>query len=131
MIRIARLNPHVGCTSLAVFLLSIAGALGCVGAHAEEQTGSGASGQFVIARSELADLERAFWECDYAVTTSGVSLGEGAWCVEITDEVKRRKFAGDFEAMLGWWQRHKTDEHRALAVRQAEIRAPASSGVPR
>jgi hypothetical protein len=39
--------------------------------------------------------------------------------VAIYEDLKRRKFAGDFEALLAWWLRNKATEHRAQAARAA------------
>lgn len=74
-------------------------------------------GDSAHSRLTSVDLERAFWECDYAVTTTGVGLGEGALCANIHEELKQRKFAGDFSAMLTWWQEKKAAEHQAIARR--------------
>ena len=59
-------------------------------------------------------LEQFFWVCDYVATTRGVHATPATACVEVTDELKRRKFAGDFEQLLGWWRRNKNAEHRRL-----------------
>jgi len=64
-------------------------------------------------------LERAFWACDYAGSTRWVGAEEGVACVAIYEELKRKKFAGDFEALLAWWLRNKATEHRAQAARAA------------
>jgi hypothetical protein len=94
--------------------------LGCVVALAKEPVmapGAVGSGD---ARSSPLDLENAFWECDYAVTTSGLGLGEGAMCADIQDEFKRRKFGGDFDAMLTWWRQNKAERHSAIAERRRQ-----------
>jgi len=64
-------------------------------------------------------LERAFWACDYAGSTRWVGPEEGVACVAIYEELKRKKFAGDFESLLAWWLRNKATEHRAQAARAA------------
>ena len=64
-------------------------------------------------------LERAFWACDYAGSTRWVGAEEGVACVAIYEELKRKKCAGDFEALLAWWLRNKATEHRAQAARVA------------
>jgi hypothetical protein len=63
----------------------------------------------------MADLEKAFWICDYTATTSGVQATPVAACSAITDALKNEKFGGDFFELHTWWQRNKTREHEALA----------------
>lgn len=68
------------------------------------------------ARSSLAatELERAFWICDHAATTRGVGGSSAITCSVITEDLKARKFSGDFSAMLAWWRLNKATEHQAL-----------------
>lgn len=62
-----------------------------------------------------ADLEKAFWICDYAATTRGVDDTPADFCIGVYDELKTRKFGGDFEQLLSWWQQNKPAEHEKLA----------------
>lgn len=59
----------------------------------------------------VADLERAFWACDYVATTQGVSATPIAACKLATETLKKQKFGGDFEAFLSWWRENKPSEH--------------------
>ena len=117
MNRIDHLNRRLAAKVLPSVLVLFVGALGCIVAYSQEPSPAAAVTDSVHGRLTPVDLERAFWECDYAVTTSGVGLGEGAMCADIHEELKQRKFAGDFQAMLTWWQQRKVAEHRAVARR--------------
>ncbi len=64
--------------------------------------------------SGLADLEWTFWYCDYVGTTRGVQAAPFAACKLATEELKKRKFGGSFEALLSWWRQNKAAEHRKL-----------------
>src|SRR5262245_5631565 len=61
-----------------------------------------------------ADLEHGFWVCDYVATTHGIDATPATLCSTITDELKSRKFGGDFEALVEWWRENKVVEHRKL-----------------
>jgi hypothetical protein len=66
---------------------------------------------------QTADLERAFWMCDYTGTVRGVYATPIETCAAITDELKEQKFNGSFEELLAWWQFNKPAEHEKLATR--------------
>jgi hypothetical protein len=74
------------------------------------------------ARRTLADLEVAYWACDHASERDLLDPGTAAACGAAAGELQRRKFNGDFDAMLAWWQRNKSREHRRLDLREG---APA------
>jgi hypothetical protein len=61
-----------------------------------------------------ADLESAFWLCDYIGTTQSVDSGAGVACSVITEELKNKNFGGDFDAMVAWWREKKPAEHQRL-----------------
>jgi hypothetical protein len=56
-------------------------------------------------------LEARFWACDVASTHTVLSAAEGAQCVRWQDELKQRRFGGDFGRLLAWWQEHKAEQH--------------------
>ena len=64
----------------------------------------------------MADLERAFWACDYLATTEGLLAAPLAACRHVNDEIRRVKFAGDLDALLAWWRANKAQEHLKLAA---------------
>ena len=58
-----------------------------------------------------AALESAFWTCDVLATRERLPLSVGVDCVMLTDELKRRRFGGDFSRLIAWWEEHKAIEH--------------------
>jgi hypothetical protein len=56
-------------------------------------------------------LEARFWACDVASTQAVLSAAEGAQCVRWQDEFKLRRFGGDFDRLLAWWQANKAEQH--------------------
>ena len=81
-----------------------------------QQLGTGA------ARIDPADLERAFWICDYTATTHGLDAAPVDVCTAVTDELKNGRFDGDFLKLLAWWQQNKPIEHRKLEHAMEEPR---------
>jgi hypothetical protein len=74
-----------------------------------------------------ARLERLFWDCERAAVT-GMSLDDGLLCAEITEEFKKDRFGGDFDALLAYWRARKPHEV-STAVEQAGV-AGGSDMVP-
>ncbi|HET9653353.1 MAG TPA: hypothetical protein VFP36_14225 [Usitatibacter sp.] len=66
------------------------------------------------AQASLAQLEDAFWFCDYVATTQGVAAAPRAACRYVTEEVKRQKFGGDFDRFLQWWRDNKAAEYARI-----------------
>ena len=64
-----------------------------------------------------AELEEAFWVCDYVATTRGMDATPTELCGLLYVELKETKFGGDFGLLLAWWQQNKAAEHRKLASR--------------
>ena len=69
----------------------------------------------------LAKLDRAFWLCDHAATTRGVDGDAAILCVAATEELKEKKFGGDFEQLLAWWRQNKPTEHAHLDRREESL----------
>lgn len=95
-----------------------------------------------VSASDTANLEDAFWACDYVATTRGTSATPTEFCAAIYDELKAKKFAGDFDKLLAWWQVNKDVAHQklagAVAVRPANaphatssVNSPVSKRVPK
>ena len=74
------------------------------------------SAEEIAAAMQPADLEKAFWLCDYTATTHGIDATPVAICSAVWDEFKQTRFAGSFEDLLAWWQVHKVAQHEALAA---------------
>jgi hypothetical protein len=87
-------------------------------ASAQGHEGEAHRAPTAAAHHELTDLEQAFWVCDHAATVHGVmDVGTAAACATITRDFRMKRFNGDFIALLSWWQRHKTHQHRLLDMR--------------
>jgi hypothetical protein len=68
-----------------------------------------------------AELEKAFWVCDYAGTNGVVDPMQGAACIAITDEFKRVQFDGDLDRLVAWWSLHKIARHQELMRAQTAV----------
>ena len=95
-------------------MLLVAGAwlAGC--AAAPRATQAAAEPAATAESVAIADLEAAFWICDYVATTHGVRATPIAACRYATESLKREKFGGSFAAMLAWWRDNKAAEHGRL-----------------
>ncbi|HXF45815.1 MAG TPA: hypothetical protein VNK91_06815 [Burkholderiaceae bacterium] len=99
----------------AAALLIAAAALNAAGAFAQESQRDGLHAMDVrSSERRLAELEKAFWFCDYAATVSSVDSGTAIACGMLTQELKAKKFGGDFDALVSWWRHNKAAEHGAL-----------------
>jgi hypothetical protein len=102
-----------------ILVLALGAALAFSGTEssAQEHTSQPRPAETGTANYTLADLEKAFWVCDHAATTYGVlDVGTAVACVAVTRDFRQRKFNGDFNAMLSWWQRNKAHQHQLLNV---------------
>jgi hypothetical protein len=63
----------------------------------------------------LEEIEKAFWVCDHAASIGLLDMGSAIVCSRLTEALKQRKFDGNFQALLAWWQQHREAEHQALA----------------
>lgn len=72
------------------------------------------------AARSTAELEAAFWRCDYETTQGLLDIGTAEVCSNATEALRMARFEGDFNAMLAWWQQNKESKHRALRVAGAE-----------
>jgi hypothetical protein len=99
---------------MAACLAACALGLGAVNAFSE----TGSLLQARVVALGAADLENAFWVCDYTATTRGMDATPAGLCSAVYDEIKARKFDGDFERLLGWWRQNKPAEHARLEARE-------------
>ena len=93
----------------ALIVASHAGAVDTVRAEALASEGA------PVERLSLAELEKAFWICDYRAITHGVESTPVALCTAVYDAVKEQKFGGDFSELLAWWREKRDVEHGVLA----------------
>ena len=75
---------------------------------------------------DLERLERVFWVCDHAAATDGVDGSTGMACSIATEELKQRRFDGNFSAMLRWWQGNKAAMYQALTQAKQQPEAQAA-----
>ncbi|MES2564272.1 MAG: hypothetical protein V4637_16320 [Pseudomonadota bacterium] len=101
----------------AAWLLAIAALIGPGTATAQQWPTSPRLSHDRAVMLQTADLERAFWMCDYTATVRGVYATPVETCAAITDELEQHKFNGSFEELLAWWQFNKPAEHDKLANR--------------
>lgn len=101
-------RPAFRKTAILLALAAIGG--GSLEVLAQEQSDQGTD----AAQATLADLEKAYWFCDYASTVTRLDMGTAMSCSVVNETLKRRKFGGNFEAMLVWWQDNKAAQHRAF-----------------
>ena len=107
--------------NFCAFVAACGIALGATAAHGEDRLAqqvrpsptSPATGAVLSA----AELEEAFWVCDYVATTRGLDATPTELCGMLYVELKETKFGGDFGLLLAWWQQNKAAEHRKLASR--------------
>lgn len=59
-------------------------------------------------------LESAFWLCDYASTDRAFQPVDAMACSVVTEDLRKRRFGGDFDAMYTWWQGARLAAHRAI-----------------
>jgi hypothetical protein len=98
---------------------AMAAALGCIGSVSAQESGGGPSLTAVqFASVKLADLEAAFWVCEYAATTRGAASIQT--CTAVYDALKERKFGGDFARLLKWWQQNRVSEYRRLDAEEGQ-----------
>jgi hypothetical protein len=102
-------SAAVRCTLLALAATAVSG-----GAAAQGTQETPAQHAVHLASASIADLEQAFWVCDYTAATRRASDVQIGICADAYDALKARKFAGDFEALLLWWQHNKADRYARL-----------------
>jgi hypothetical protein len=109
-------------TNAAVYALAL-GTMSafCIGVLAKPSSVEPEALQTIAAPLQAADLERAFWICDYTATTHGVDATPVTTCSAVTDAIKNVKFGGDFGQMLEWWRQNKLTEHRRLEAPAREV----------
>lgn len=110
-------NKAGSLTSARLFVLALSAALVVSGTQssAQGQTNEQHPAETGAAQQTLADLEKAFWVCDHAATVYGVlDLGTAAACAAATRDFRLKRFNGDLNAMLSWWQRNKAHQHQLL-----------------
>ena len=96
--------------AMVPWLLAFSVATGCASVSPDGSGGSKPD-------AATAELESAFWACDYVATTRGVLATPAAACRHATESLQREKFGGSFPAMLEWWRVNKVARHREMQRR--------------
>jgi hypothetical protein len=112
----------VGAGALAGALAAAPAWAGRVEAPASQAADLGGAHQG-MAEQGMADLESAFWRCDYAATQSALDASSAQSCAEVHETLKQRKFGGDFARLLTWWGQHKP----AVFLAQSQDKAQAQT----
>ena len=58
-----------------------------------------------------AELEKVYWDCDYASITAMLSADDAAVCGTAFEKLKKEKFGGDFSKFMEWWKANKAAEY--------------------
>jgi hypothetical protein len=103
----------------AAAALAVGLALGWTGAGDAVDRPPGVDRQ-VDARERVAELEKTFWQCEQAAGAKTLDAVMAAHCDAVTDELKKRKFGGDFERLLQWWQQNRLARDPSVATDPGE-----------
>ncbi len=68
----------------------------------------------VVPSQATSDLEKAYWACDHATTHQAFDRATAMTCSVIYEELKAKKFNGDFCRMLAWWRQQRDVRQQAL-----------------
>ncbi len=64
------------------------------------------------------DVEKTFWDCDYATTQAMAGPEEAAICSAVFEKLKADKFKGSFQDLMVWWKANKEREYKARAAKK-------------
>jgi hypothetical protein len=83
---------------------------------------SGLAAMIVVSSAAIgnmagAEVEKAYWDCEFTAIQGRISLDDAAACNEIYEHLKEHKFGGQFDRFLAWWQENKTRELSSRATR--------------
>jgi hypothetical protein len=57
------------------------------------------------------DIEKTYWDCDYATTQTLAGFEEAAICSTVFEKLKADKFKGSFQDFMVWWKANKEREY--------------------
>ena len=66
-------------------------------------------------RQPLADVERLYLQCARESEQRLLGPGEAAVCSIAGEVLLKRRFGGDFNALLAWWKVHRTGTGEAVS----------------
>lgn len=61
---------------------------------------------------DLAVAVTLFWNCEVEYLRGQRAPQDMLICIEIADDIKQRKFSGDFAAYLEWWRENRDREYQ-------------------
>lgn len=100
---------------MALAALAMLAGTGSVHAQSERSSGPAPT---ALAHLDAAALERMFWVCDWATTRTALSRDMFTVCSVAWEELKTRKFDGDYDTMIAWWRENKEVAHASLQARR-------------
>ncbi len=71
-----------------------------------------------LAAIPMVDLERHYWDCNYAATQSMLDTVDAEFCSRVYERLKAEKFNGDYQKFMKWWADNKTRENAARAKKK-------------
>lgn len=109
---------HVSIRTL--FAVTVASVIGLGPADAQQARPAAAppmtSGTAATTALSVDELEQVFWLCDWRSMLEALDAGSYAVCAATADELKARRFGGDFDRMLAWWRQNKPAEHARIGA---------------
>jgi hypothetical protein len=63
-----------------------------------------------VGNMPLAEVEKAYWDCEFAATKGVITPPQAAACSQIYEYLKKEKFMGDFDRLFAWWRQNKERE---------------------
>ena len=106
--------------------VALAAVLSCFGiaTHAQQQTAAVVRPSPADVSQTTAELEGAFWQCDYSFSKGNADRYKAAICGRVIEGIQKQKFNGDIERLLQWWQQNHAIQHRKLAEQDIELPLP-------
>lgn len=80
---------------------TLAGASALAGAQADRSS---------VSSMPVPQMQRIYLECDRAASIALLDMATASYCSVIAEELLERGFGGDFNRLLGWWERARLDE---------------------
>lgn len=103
----------------ALAAMAMLSGTGGTGAQSTAATGTATP----LSHLDVAELERMFWVCDWSTTRTALSRDMFTVCSVAWDELKARKFDGDYDRMIAWWRENKAAAHAGLQARRRTAEA--------
>jgi hypothetical protein len=76
------------------------------------------SAQPILKDVPLKELEDNYWACDYASTKAMMGPDSAVSCSYIFEELRSRKFKGNWSAFIRWWNANQDAEYKKQALKK-------------